>query len=343
VARAYLALAGDGRLPEPRWRLGEESRPPRRLLSEETARLVTLFLADPAARLPSFPRMGPSEYRFPVAVKTGTSSNYHDAWAVAYSPRWLVAAWIGHPDFQPMNRLSGYRAAARLAQSAVALLHPGDGDGLGDLAFPPPRGFRAVRLCALSGERAGPACERAASEWLRPGQEPATECAVHVRRTVDRRTGLLAHSGTPVGETEGRVFVDLPPRYAAWQARAGLPRPPRAPSPLGQDIAHAGAPQPRLTRAVPFAAVRLRVTSPEAGVELLRDPETPARLATLALEAIADPPVEQVVWYVDGQPFAVADYPYSTRWPLAPGAHTIQARLPFRPEASAAVRVVVRD
>ncbi|MCP4675465.1 MAG: glycosyl transferase, partial [Deltaproteobacteria bacterium] len=75
---------------------------------------ITLFLADPQARLPSFPRMGWSEFPFAVAVKTGTSSRYRDAWTVAYSARYLVGVWIGHPDFRPMARLSGYRASAQL-------------------------------------------------------------------------------------------------------------------------------------------------------------------------------------------------------------------------------------
>ena len=44
-------------------------------MSIDTARLVTSFLSDPQARLPSFPRYGPLEYPFAVAVKTGTSQN----------------------------------------------------------------------------------------------------------------------------------------------------------------------------------------------------------------------------------------------------------------------------
>ena len=60
--------------PAPAGTAGQELPPPRRIFSEETARLVTLFLSDPQARLPTFPRMGTAEYRFPVAVKTGTST-----------------------------------------------------------------------------------------------------------------------------------------------------------------------------------------------------------------------------------------------------------------------------
>ena len=65
-------------------------------------------------------------------------------------------------------------------------------------------------------------------------------------------------------------------------------------------------------------------------------------MATLALRAVVDPPSEQVLWYVDGEPFELADYPYTTRWRLEPGEHTIQARLPHQETASKVVRVVVQ-
>jgi hypothetical protein len=87
-------------------------------------------------------------------------------------------------------------------------------------------------------------------------------------------------------------------------------------------------------------APRISVTSPEDGVRLLRDPETPASQATLALRAVVEPPTAQVVWYVDGAPFEVVDYPYAARWPLRPGEHAFQARL-ARGAASGVVRVVV--
>jgi hypothetical protein len=62
----------------------------------------------------------------------------------------------------------------------------------------------------------------------------------------------------------------------------------------------------------------------------------------VALRAVADPPVEQLVWYVDGQPFETVDYPYSTRWRVVPGEHTFQARLPYRDVSSRAVTISVK-
>src|SRR5207244_2611201 len=99
----------------------------------------------------AFPRMGPSEYPFPVAVKTGTSSKYRDALTVAYSTRYVVGVWLGRPDYRPMSRLTAFSSAAGLAQRILGHLHQDQQDGLEDLQFPPPRGYRAVRICALTG------------------------------------------------------------------------------------------------------------------------------------------------------------------------------------------------
>nr|HRC86808.1 penicillin-binding transpeptidase domain-containing protein [Thermoanaerobaculia bacterium] len=221
LTTAYTVLAGDGRLAPLVWLQGEPAARPRRMLSEETARELTLFLADPQARLPTFPRMGASEYPFPVAVKTGTSSHYRDAWAMAWSRRYLVGVWVGHPDYRPMAELSGYRSAARLAQQVMRRLHPGELDGLSDSSFPPPRGYHAERLCALSGGRATPACDRVFLEWLPPGSFPGP-CTFHRQVVLDRRTGRPAVGKVPERQRELATFLDLPPRYAAWARSQGL-------------------------------------------------------------------------------------------------------------------------
>jgi penicillin-binding protein 1C len=87
--------------------------------------------------------------------------------------------------------------------------------------------------------------------------------------------------------------------------------------------------------------VQLRITAPENGLRLLRDPETPAQSSTLALKADVNPPVPQLVWYVDREPFQLVDYPYSARWPAMPGEHVIQVRVPNTTIVSAPIRVIV--
>lgn len=337
LVRAYGVLADDGRMPGLVWYRGAadpgSSRSARRLLSDDTARQITLFLSDPLARLPTFPRMGATEYPFPVAVKTGTSSNFRDAWTVAYSKRYLVGVWVGHPENRPMDHLSGATSAATLARAALVDLERDRSDGLEDLSFPPPRDAHASRVCALTGKLATPACDRVFVEWFRPGQEPVDACASHVRLAVDARSGAPAGPKTPRRFVEVRSFVDLPPRYAAWVEAAGLPQlPEEARTARGgrRGIHPQGA-----------RRATIRVVSPENGVRLLRDPEAPRELVTLALEAVVDPPPKQIVWYVDGAPFEVVDYPRVARWPLESGEHTFEARLPHAEVRSTRVRVSV--
>ena len=335
LVHAYGVLQ-DGVLRDLRWYPGPAERSGRRLLSEETARQVTLFLADPLARLPVFARMGSTEYPFPVAVKTGTSSRYRDAWTVAYSTRYLVGAWVGDPDFQPMNRLGGYRSAAEIVHRVLAHLHRDELDGLQDLSFPAPRGFESVRLCSLTGRRATEACDHVTAEWFRRGTAPADDCRAHVRVAFDSRSGRPATYRTPRTSVELRTMVDLPPRYALWAAAAGLPRVQTA----ALTSRGTGRPVAAVLRD-DAREVRLSVTSPEEGLRVLRDPETPAEQATLGLRAVADPPVPQIVWYVDGRAYRVADHPYTARLSLTPGDHVIEARLPDRDVRSGRVHIHV--
>lgn len=320
LVRAYTGVARDGKMAELRWRL-DDPLVERRVMAEESARLVTLFLSDPQARLPTFPRGGALEYPFAAALKTGTSSRFRDAWAVAWTSRHLVGAWVGDPAYRPMNRLTGYRSAAELVRSVLGRLHE---EGTDDIAFPPPRGFHPMRLCALTGTRATDACDRVAVEWVRPGEEPMDTCSAHVQVAIDARSGKPASRKTPLRFVELRTYLELPPRYASWAAARRIITPP------GPD-----------TMSSIDAPVRITVTSPSAGVSILRDPETPPEQATLALSAVVDPPAAQVVWYVDGKPWRIVDHPYTTRWPLAPGEHVFRARVPRATASSAAVHVTV--
>lgn len=302
LTQAYGALASDGVLRPMRWLEDAPVEDGTRVFTADHARLVSAWLADPMARLPSFPRAGATEYPFAVSVKTGTSPDFRDSWAVGTSGDWIVGVWVGHPDWRPMRGISGYRGGARLVQQIMLDLHEEEADGLADLRAPGPDGWETHALCPLSGQRATEACDGELTEWFAPGRGPVHDCAVH-------------------GIVSGRTVVDLPSRYASWMERAGL----TAAEPVRTD-----------------QVVAVSVLSPQDGMHVIRDPEVPADRATLRLQAAVDPPVEQVVWLVDGTPFAVVGHPYAVRWPVQAGTHTFEARLPYRPERSGAVRVVAR-
>ncbi|MEI6412896.1 MAG: transglycosylase domain-containing protein [Pseudomonadota bacterium] len=337
LARAYGVLANDGEQRDLLWYEGQPLVPPVRRLSPASARQITGFLADPMNRLPSFPQRGSTQYAFPVAVKTGTSQGYRDAWTLAWSRRFLVGVWLGNAQARPMTQVTGASAAATLAQQLLLALHPAQRGGLEDLVFPTPNGYRPVRLCATSGKLATPSCGQVFEEWLAPGTIPQEYDDTYVTVAVDVRNGLLAHPGIPPGFVERRTFLNLPPRYAEWGA--SLPRLPERFSPL--DESTGTVPPVSAGVLVPENPPRLHIVMPEEGLRLVRDPEVPPDASSMALRVVVQPRVAQVLWWVDDKPFQLADYPYTVRWPLSVGEHHFQARIPYTGSRSQRIRIRV--
>lgn len=50
----------------------------------------------------------------PAAGKTGTTSNYHDAWFVGYTPDLVAGVWIGNDDNTPMHGVMGGQLPAEI-------------------------------------------------------------------------------------------------------------------------------------------------------------------------------------------------------------------------------------
>jgi penicillin-binding protein 1A len=49
----------------------------------------------------------------PVAGKTGTTNNLHDAWFVGYTPRYTVGTWVGFDEEESLGKAeTGSRAAS---------------------------------------------------------------------------------------------------------------------------------------------------------------------------------------------------------------------------------------
>lgn len=78
---------------------------PRRVLSEQTARTISSILSDNAARTPAYGANSPLYVATrDVAVKTGTSNDYKDAWILGYTPNIVIGAWVGNNDSSPMEK-----------------------------------------------------------------------------------------------------------------------------------------------------------------------------------------------------------------------------------------------
>jgi penicillin-binding protein 1C len=125
LANAYATLARGG-VQRPFRLLADEAVPDgsgRRLFDETSAYLVTDMLADNRARAASFGLNSYLSLPFPVAAKTGTSSDYRDNWVVAYTPEFTVAVWVGNPDGRPMRGITGVTGAAPAMHDIFKYLH----------------------------------------------------------------------------------------------------------------------------------------------------------------------------------------------------------------------------
>lgn len=75
------------------------------VIEKEYTRLTTSILSDDGARAYIF---GRGSYltlpNRPVAAKTGTTNDYHDAWTMGYVPSLAAGVWVGNNDNAPMKK-----------------------------------------------------------------------------------------------------------------------------------------------------------------------------------------------------------------------------------------------
>ena len=85
--------------------LEEFQNKPSVVLPENVALTISDILADEPARQPAF---GVHSFLYvdgkDVAVKTGTTNDYRDAWILGYTPSLAVGAWAGNNDNSPMEK-----------------------------------------------------------------------------------------------------------------------------------------------------------------------------------------------------------------------------------------------
>ena len=283
---------------------------PQRVFSEQVSYLVTAILADEGLRMRAFGAANPLLLGFPMAVKTGTSTNWRDSWAVGFTERHTVAVWAGDFDGRPMAQLSGAIGAGPLFHDVAVLaadhvrMHQTP-----SLPASPP-GVESIEVCALSGMTPGPDCRHRRSVQVLHEREPRPTCTWHRRLRIDKRNGLLASDRCPKVFVTDKVFEVLPPEYAKWQAEHETQRPPTAYSPF--------CPVQGLT------ANAVVVTSPHQGDVFVLEPGYEKSTQSLELGAEIDPALPKATWLVDGRELAVVRWPYGTSWQLAPGTHRLE-------------------
>lgn len=102
---------------------GQDVVPPKQLLSAEASSLIGHILSDPGARRLEFGRNSVLNLPQQTAVKTGTSTDYNDAWVVGFNDRYVVGIWMGNLDRSAMDGVTGSTGPALALRSIFAELN----------------------------------------------------------------------------------------------------------------------------------------------------------------------------------------------------------------------------
>lgn len=146
----------------------------RQVLDPRVAFILTDILKDNGARTPAF---GPGSLlvipkHTEVAVKTGTTQNLRDNWAIGYTKDYVVAAWVGNNDNTPMLYVSsGVTGATPIWHRIMAELLLGQSNHPWDV----PPGIIQVDICPFTGTLPCEGCG-GKKEYFLEGTEPQKAC-----------------------------------------------------------------------------------------------------------------------------------------------------------------------
>lgn len=286
-----------------------------RVLDERLAWLVSDILSDDNARRIGFGAHSILTLDRPAAVKTGTTSNFHDNWTIGYTPDLVVGVWAGNTDYRPMRNVDGLSGAApiwhQFMRMALKDTPPSN--------FQQPPGFVQVEVCNLSGGLPTPACPYRRLEWFIDGTQPKIKDTYYQQVWVDWRTGLLANESTPPNDRQLETVLDLPPQAQAWARRQGL----LLLNDLQARVAQPGA----ASQAENSNQAIIQMISPaDHSVYRLASNLDPAS-QRIHLTAASQATFSQVSIWLDGQEVASFDGlpPYESWVELTPGEHQVWA------------------
>ena len=168
LVQAYATLANRGRRVTLSVRQRNTPMPGPAIFSAEASSLVADILSDDHARQLEFGAGGILNLPQQTAVKTGTSSDHRDAWAIGFDHQYVVGVWMGNLDQRPMSQVSGAVGPAVVLRAVFAFLHQGQAP---QALYLSPR-LQRHRVCVKTGEAADDHCPITRGEWFLPGHGP---------------------------------------------------------------------------------------------------------------------------------------------------------------------------
>lgn len=183
----------------------------RKVISEESAYLITSILSDRNARMGSFRSYKGIVYPFSVAIKTGTSKGSRDAWAVGYTKDYIVGLWLGDFAGSEMINITGGNGAVPILYDLFAMLNKSHKE----TEWNKPDTIIKKEICLISGKLRGEFCKETRIEEFSHINIPKDECDVH---------NLYIKINSD-GSVTAKVFINMPSEYNGWIKEQQIERP----------------------------------------------------------------------------------------------------------------------
>jgi penicillin-binding protein 1B len=191
LARAYCVFAADGVQPYPLVlknitdasgiMLNRKHMKIERLISPAKAFILSSMLRSVVVEGTgkALQRYGIS---FPTAGKTGTTSNFRDAWFIGYTPDILILVWVGFDNGDSIHATGAQAALPIWADVMNSIPHQLSGTWL---QMPP--GVVKRKICPDSGLLPRSfACPEVKEEFFLKENVPDEKCSVHKIKILDR-------------------------------------------------------------------------------------------------------------------------------------------------------------
>ena len=241
-----------------------------------------------------------------VAWKTGTSFGFRDSWAVGTTPRYVAGVWAGNADGQGRPGLTGISAAAPILFEIVKMMKEGE------WFRTPHEEMTEIKVCSLSGYRAGPDCPETEEAEACIGGLKSEACPYHhiVHLNKEQTFRVTTECVSPDAIINVPWFV-LPPamEYFYRQKHAGYrPLPPVAPG------CKAGKTIPVMEFIYPTQAVKIFIPRDQTGLQ-----------TRVIAEVAHRDPSRKVFWHLDENYIAATQYIHQTEILAAKGNHILTA------------------
>jgi penicillin-binding protein 1C len=215
-----------------------------------------------------------------LAWKTGTSFGFRDGWAVGTTPKYVVGVWVGNATGEGRPGLTGITAAAPLMFDLISLL------GSGQWFKTPSEDLTMIRVCTISGFRAGPDCPETTETQACLNGLRSEVCPFHQLIHLNKSKTLRVTSDCfPPDDIINEPWFILPPamEYFYKMKHAGYKSLP----PLAQGCSG--------SKSIPV----MEFIYPTSGIKIFIPRDQTGELTKIITEVAHRNPSKKIFWHLD--------------------------------------------